>query len=37
MLGESYQREFGPVVVRRLQQAGVRLAEILRMHMERTA
>lgn len=32
-LGEAYQREFAPVVMRRLQQAGARLAELLRTHL----
>jgi hypothetical protein len=32
-LNESYQEEFAPVVARRLQQAGTRLADILRTHL----
>lgn len=33
MLNETYQQLFAPIVVRRLQQAGVRLAELLRVHL----
>ena len=37
VLGDAYQNTFGPVVIRRLQQAGVRLAEVLLRHLPLTS